>query len=253
MKWFLDKKTVPPYSALATIYDQVMGHVNYKRWAAYVHNIISRFQPDSHWVVDVSCGTGSFAALLAQYDYRVTGLDSSLPMLREARRKHSAMHFICADLGAMPLSTNVDTIVSLYDSMNYLLEEKMWRDAFVNIHHRLKKNGLFIFDVSTLMNSKRDFSRYVHRETFAHGSYLRKSWFDRKEAIQNNYFEIRMMDRPAVLFCEYHQQRIRALQEILSFIEDSPFTLLAGYKDFTFEPFDEKCERVHFVLKKESE
>ena len=253
MKWFAEKKTVPPYSALAPIYDQVMEHVNYRRWAAYVHNIVSRFQPDSRCIVDISCGTGTCAVFLSKYGYRVTGLDSSLPMLKEAQRKTRAAHFICADLSLLPLTTEAGTIVSLYDSMNYLLEEDLWHKAFVDVHRALKKDGLFIFDVSTLMNSKRDFSRYVHRETFHNGSYVRKSSFDRQEFIQKNYFEIKLHDRPGFVFCENHQQRIRPLKEILMFIDASPFDLLAGYKDFTFEPFDEECERVHFVLKKEAE
>jgi SAM-dependent methyltransferase len=253
MKWFPEKKIVPPYSALAPIYDQVMEHVNYKRWAAYVHKILLRFQPASQWVVDISCGTGTFAARLSKYGYRASGLDSSLPMLKEAQRRGRAHHFICADLGLLPLSTKADTMVSLYDSMNYLLEADMWHKAFIDIHRALKKDGLFIFDVSTLMNSKRDFSRYVHGETFMNGGYVRKSSFDRKEGIQKNYFEIKLNDRPGIVFCEHHQQRIRSLKEILTFIEASPFKLMAGYKEFSFEPFDEKCERVHFVLKKETE
>ncbi len=253
MKWFAEKKTVPPYSALAPIYDHVMEHVNYKRWAAYVHKIVSRFQPGSRWVVDISCGTGMLAAFLTKHGYRVTGLDSSLPMLKEAQRRGRGSHFICADLVSLPLYQKADAIVSLYDSMNYLLEPVLWHNAFADIHRSLNKNGLFIFDVSTLMNSKRDFSRYVHRESFERGGYLRKSSFDRKECIQKNYFEIKLKDQPNVIFCEYHQQRIWPLQHVLTFIEASPFKLLAGFKEFSFEPFDEQCQRVHFVLKKESE
>lgn len=253
MKWFAEKKTVPPYSALAPIYDRVMEHVNYKRWAAYVDKIVTRFQPDSQWIIDISCGTGMLAAFLTKHGYRVTGLDSSFLMLKEAQQRGRASHVICADLASLPLYKKADTIVSLYDSMNYLLEPGLWKKALVDIHKSLKKNGLFIFDVSTLMNSKRDFSRYVHRETFEHGGYLRKSSFDRKEGIQKNYFEIKLKDQPNIIFCEHHQQRIWPLQHVLSFIEASPFQLLAGYKEFSFEPFDEQCERVHFVLKKESE
>lgn len=253
MRWLVEKRTVPPYSALAPIYDQVMAHVNYHRWASYIHKIVSRFKPDSQWIVDISCGTGTFAAFLAKYHYHVTGLDSSLPMLKQAAQKQRTTQFICADLTALPLSAKADVVVSLYDSMNYLLDSDLWQKALSNIYDVLKRDGLFIFDVSTLMNSTRDFSRYVHRETFEHGGYLRKSSFDRKESIQKNYFEIRLVDHPNIAFCENHQQRIRPLTEILNFVENSPFTVLAGYKEFTFEPFEEHCERVHFVLRKEAD
>ena len=84
------------------------------------------------------------------------------------------------------------------------------------------------------------------------GSYLRKSNFDKKENIQINHFEIRLNEHPKTVFVETHKQRIRSLQEVVDFIEASLFTLIAGFKDFTFQPFDESCERVHFVLQKKS-
>jgi hypothetical protein len=135
--------------------------------------------------------------------------------------------------------------------MNYILDAEGWQKALKNIYDHLKKNGLFIFDVSTVFNSQKDFSKYVHRETFKNGSYFRKSFYDRRNFIQINSFEIKLPTHPKVIFCERHQQRIRPLSEIVQFITQSPFTLLAGYKEFTFTPFDEECERVHFVLRKE--
>lgn len=254
MKWFAEKETVAPYSALAPIYDQVMAHVNYERWAAYVHDIIQRFRPDTEWVVDVSCGTGTCLSFLRDYGYRVTGMDSSMAMVKQAAQKslRQQNRFLCADLLNVPLSKQPDVVISLYDSMNYLLNASLWRKALLEIYKILHNNGLFVFDVSTVLNSDKDFSKYVHRETFGEGSYFRKSEFEKKEAIQKNYFEIKLKSQPKKIFCENHQQRIRPLKEIVDFIENSPFTFVAGYQEFTFEPFAEDCERVHFVLKKES-
>ena len=251
MIW-VTKKKVTPYSALAPIYDRVMAHVNYKRWAAYIDEIVSRFRPASHWIVDLSCGTGTLCLLLEKYGYSVTGLDSSKAMLLQAARKISINQnrFICADLCSLPIAEQPDVVISLYDSMNYLLNTKMWRKCLSDIFHVLKDGGLFIFDVSTLFNSRKDFSRYVHKETFWGGSYFRKSTFDKKNNVQINYFEIKLANKPKTIFCETHHQRIRRLDEIVQFVDASPFSLLAGYKDFTFKPYSETCERVHFVLKK---
>jgi hypothetical protein len=49
-----------------------------------------------------------------------------------------------------------------------------------------------------------------------------------------------------------HQQTIRPLGEVIDLIKESPLSMVAGYQDFTFSPYHEKCERVHFVLKKNS-
>ncbi|MBN1479839.1 class I SAM-dependent methyltransferase [candidate division KSB1 bacterium] len=254
MKWGASHKNVAPYTALAPIYDRVMAHVNYERWAAYIHDIISCYRPASKWVVDISCGTGTFCLLLHIYGYHVTGMDSSLPMLKQAVRKWSTnpASFICADLSHLPLSERADVVVSLYDSMNYLLESSSWHASLLEISAQLQENGLFIFDVSTIYNSSKDFSQYVNKESFSGARYVRKSTFDKKNHIQTNHFEIRLAQNPGMTLCETHRQRIWPLEDIQAFIQDSPFDLLAGYKNFSFDPLTEKCERVHFVLKKKS-
>lgn len=255
MKWGGSHKIVAPYAALAPIYDRVMAHVNYERWAAYIHKIISYYRPTSRWIIDISCGTGTLCVVLQEYGYQVTGMDNSLPMLQQAVLKGCAKHisFICADMRHLPLSHQPDVVVSLYDSMNYLLEASSWRTALLEISGKLKKDGLFIFDVSTIYNSAKDFSQYINKDSFPMGSYVRRSTFDKKKKIQSNYFEIKLQQNPKVTLCETHQQRIWSLAQVKVFIHESPFDLLAGYKNFSFDPQTEKCERVHFVLKKKSD
>ena len=251
MMW-VEKKNVAPYSALAPIYDKVMAHVNYRRWASYIHDLVSRFRPESHWIADLSCGTGSLCLLMEKYGYHVTGIDSSRFMLRQAALKFSSSQtrLICADLCSLPLREKPDVVVSLYDSMNYLLRPELWRKALQDIHFCLQEGGLFIFDVSTIYNSQRDFSAYIHKESFSDGKYHRRSTFDKRDFIQTNYFEIKLSHKPRVVYCETHRQKIQHLDDIVKFIEKSPFRLIAGYKEFSFEPYRENCERVHFVLEK---
>jgi len=248
------KKDVPPYSALAVIYDEVMEHVDYVRWASYVYEIIQRFEIRADWILDISCGTGSCCAKLAELGCHVVGADSSLAMIRQAKEKFAqsslSAGFYCADMRYQPLRSKPDVIISLYDSMNYLLYEKDWQACLNDVYIAVKSGGLFIFDVSTLQNSLQDFSNYRQKGMAAGGGYVRKSTFERGARMQKNYFEIILKDDPDVAHCETHCQIIRPLDEILSFIQKSQFQLLAGYKGFSFKPFTEKSERVHFVLKK---
>ena len=76
------KKVVEPYFALAPIYDEVMEHVDYKRWATYVHKIVQQFDHKTDWILDISCGTGSCAKYLLKLGYHVTGSDNSWSMLQ---------------------------------------------------------------------------------------------------------------------------------------------------------------------------
>jgi len=248
------KKNVPPYSALASIYDEVMEHVDYVQWASYVHEIIQRFEIRARWILDISCGTGSCCINLAEQGYQVTCSDSSFAMVRRAKEKfvHNSLNaeLYCADMRYSPLRSNPDVVISLYDSMNYLLHEKDWHACLRDIYKALKSGGLFIFDVSTLQNSVQDFSNFRQKGNAAAGAFIRKSSFEPAARMQKNYFEIILKDDPGVANCETHRQIIRPLDEILSFVEKSHFKLLAGFRNFSFKEFTEQSERVHFVLQK---
>lgn len=228
-----------------------MHHVNYERWALYIHNIAKKVDKEIKWIVDISCGTGSCIKELSRFGYKVTGYDSSIHMLREAHKKYKNKNiFFCAEMGFPPLRKSPDMIISLYDSINYLMLKKQWQICLKNIYEILENKGIFVFDTSTLYNSQQDFSKYVHKESFAKGSYFRKSRFIEKKNIQENIFKIRLAKFPRVIFYETHVQKILSISQVLELIKRSSFKLLAAYKDFTSEPYNERCERVHFVLEK---
>ena len=64
-------------------------------------------------LLDVGCGTGSFAAALAARGWEVTGVDVSEDMLRRARAKR--IHALRADAGSMPFQEAAfDAAVSVF-------------------------------------------------------------------------------------------------------------------------------------------
>jgi len=243
------KITVAPYSALAEIYDFVMNHVDYQRWANYVALIAQKHSDHLRSIVDFSCGTGSLCLQLKQLGYEVSGCDSSVEMIRIARQKLDAPIW-CADMRHVATQSSPDLVVSLYDSMNYLPDNFSWLQSLKNAYSVLKSKGLFIFDISTLHNSINVFKKYIEKEKSEKAAYLRKSHFDKNRQLQINYFEIRYKKSPEIIFCETHKQRIRKVQEILEMIRQTDFELVGCYSGFSLQPGSEESERVHFVLKK---
>lgn len=248
------KQVVPPYSALAEIYDFVMNHVDYIRWAAFIKRIIERHNASVRNVLDASCGTGSLAFRLADLGFQVVGCDRSEKMLLIARQKNSyrslAVAFWCADLKRFRLRRPVDLVLCTYDSINYLLHEKDWLACLDSAANALGHGGLFVFDVSTVYNSLHSFARFHQRERGDRFSYLRKSRFNKKTMIQKNYFEICKQPGHQMVYSETHIQRIRTFEEVCETITKSPFTLLAHYNNFSFSPSTPTSERIHFVLQK---
>jgi len=249
-----EKMIAAPYSVLAQIYDFVMSHVNYASWANYITQIAGKHGNHVTRIWDIACGTGTLCFKLAEKGFFVAGSDISLDMIKIARdksvRAESSVPFWCADMRRSAVSFQADMIVSLYDSMNYLMSSDDWARCLSNVHAMLKPKGVFVFDVSTVYNSQRYFRRYVQRERGSGIVYSRKSEFDSKRMIQQNRFEIRLESHPNVVFYEVHEQRIRHLQDILQMVAKSRLALDGCYHGFTFTQGTEKSERVHFVLKK---
>ena len=234
---------------MAEIYDFVMSHVNYMRWSGYVARLIQRVEKRVEWIHDISCGTGNHCYFLSRLGFRVSGHDASREMVKKATEKVDAL-FWCSDMRRFALKKKPDMIVSLYDSMNYLRRTEDWLQCLDSVFSNLPRGGLFLFDVSTLHNSVDIFKNYVDREKGQSGSYVRRSYFEKKTRTQVNEFEIRLKREPDVIFCETHRQTIRPLDEINRIIDFTPFELLGFYGDFTFLPGSEKSERVHFLLQK---
>lgn len=243
------KKQVPPYSVLAEIYDFVMNHVNYQQWARHIRNIWEKHGVVNPKVLDVSCGTGKLCFYLSKFKAPVKGMDSCPQMVIKAKQRFKGPIW-CGDMRHFLLKDSFNVVVSLYDSMNYLMTDQDWKNSLLSVYKVLEPGGLYIFDVSTLHNSKNVFQDYVCKEKNEKASYTRKSYFDEVDHIQTNEFRIRLRNRKNVIFYENHRQKIREINTIDKMIKNSGFEIIGKYSEFSFLPVSAKSERIHYVLRK---
>ena len=92
---------VPPYTALAPVYDRLMGQVAAPSgiWQAFRESC-ARFGISFRAAADVGCGTGSFLRRLAAPGRRLYGVDRSIAMLRIAERRLRGLgvRLLCQDM-----------------------------------------------------------------------------------------------------------------------------------------------------------
>jgi ubiquinone/menaquinone biosynthesis C-methylase UbiE len=76
--------------------------------------------PEAGTVLEVGCGTGHFSRWLAERGFNVIGLDSSRPMLMEARRLGSPPCLLQADALALPFAEHSVDLVVLITTLEFL-------------------------------------------------------------------------------------------------------------------------------------
>ena len=138
-----------PFSLLAEVYDAIMSDVEYGAWADFILDIALGEGAEVRRVLDLGCGTGNSSEPFVEAGLEVTGLDLSPQMLSVARAKLPGARFVQADFTTFALNETFNLVVSVFDSLNNLLNPDDFRRCAERVREHLEPNGLFIFDVNT--------------------------------------------------------------------------------------------------------
>jgi ubiquinone/menaquinone biosynthesis C-methylase UbiE len=142
------------YEALAGVYDALMEDAAHARRAAWLEKRFARASIPVHRVLDLGCGTGTIACLLAGRGYEVTAADASEEMLTAAAAKAEALGgarplFVRQSMQRLRLPGQVDAAVSTLDAINYLTRPADVQETFRRVYRVLRPGGLFLFDVNS--------------------------------------------------------------------------------------------------------
>ena len=141
------------YHDLAISYDRLTNDVDYEKIVAFYHEILARENVSPRSAVDLACGTGSVALLLAREGLRVVGVDLSEEMLTVAAQKAQEagifVQYTCQPLQEMRLPRAVDMAVCALDGLDYILDPEDCARAIRRVYKALNPGGIFIFDVNT--------------------------------------------------------------------------------------------------------
>lgn len=253
-KLFQKTKKVPPYTKLAFIYDFLMRYVDYDDWASYLVRLFNKADCDVTSVFDISSGTGSLILHLAELGYQVSGQDYSYDMVRIAKKKflHGNMPATLwtGSMAEQVSKQKYDAVISTYDSINYCHPIAKCEKVFEHVANIVKPGGVFVFDISTVHNSKKYFRRYYDRDGTNKFDYIRQSYYLPDKRKQINEFYITWKSQRNICYKEYHEQKIYRIAELKEIVPKQFFEIIGVYDGFSLRPGTEKSDRVHFLLKK---
>jgi len=136
-------------------YDPLYADKDYNAECDLIEGIFARYGDGQiRRILDLGCGTGNHAILLAQRGYRVLGVDISEEMLKHAKAKVSAaglsdgqVRFAHGDVRFFSIEEEFDAVLMMFAVLGYQVTNAHVLAALRAVQRSLKPGGLFVCDV----------------------------------------------------------------------------------------------------------
>jgi SAM-dependent methyltransferase len=140
--------------AYARQYDALYGDKDYQAECEAVERLLARHGTGpTVSVLDLGCGTGTHALLLADRGHAVTGVDVAPAMLELARAKSAqrprpgAPRFVEGDIRTVELGQTFDVTLMMFAVLGYQTRNADVAAALRTVRAHLRPGGMFICDV----------------------------------------------------------------------------------------------------------
>lgn len=206
-------------------------------------------------VLDLGCGTGTITELLYEKGYDMIGVDSSEEMLQIALDKKfetgSDILYLCQDMRELDLYSTVGTVVSVCDSLNYLLMDEDVLQTFHLVNNYLFPGGIFIFDFNTIYKYEEVIGDTTIAENREDCSFILENFYSCEDHI--NEYDVTVFERQEDdlyrRFTETHYQRGYTLEEMKTFLEKAGLIFVTALDEKTHKAPTETSERIYVIAR----
>ena len=244
------------YSGFAKVYDLFMDNIPYEEWTDYVKELLAEEGIKEGILLDLGCGTGSVTELLAESGFDMIGIDNSEEMLEIAMEKREEsghdILYLLQDMREFELYGTVKGVVSICDSMNYILDDEDLLDVFKLVHNYLDNEGIFIFDMNTMYKYEQILADNTFAEDREESSFIWENYYDEEEEINQYDLSLFVQEKDGRYrkYEETHLQRAYEQQCVEELIKESGLELLHVYDAFTKDLPAEDSQRIYFVCRR---
>jgi len=198
-------------------------------------------------VLDVCCGTGSVAEMLAAKGYEVSGIDIAPAMIKEAQRK-AALLGLDIEYKAEPAQSfkfdqPFDSAYSFFDSLNYIIDLGELRKAIQNVGDHLNAGGMFVFDLNTEYAFTQKMCDQQDTRKKSAVKYQWKGDYDKSTKVIHVNMDFWFEDKQ---YHEVHIQRAHTRDEIFEMLMEAGFEELTVFDAYTLDPPRKNSDRVHY-------
>ena len=249
------------YTGFAEVYDIFMDNIPYEEWASYVIELLEKngITPESEnkRLIDLGCGTGTFTALLAEAGFEMTGIDNSEDMLVIANNKKyeqeeiSSMVYSLQDMRSFRVPFKAAAVISVCDSVNYIIEEEDLEKTFKCVKKALMEDGIFIFDLKTIHFFRDVLGEGTIAENRDDAAFIWDNYYYEDEAVNEYQLAVFVQEEEGLYrkYEEMHVQKGHTIEQVKSALALAGFVDVNVYEAFSRTGPTDESERIYFTAK----
>ena len=276
------------YKDFAYVYDELMDETPYQSWCERIVGLIERYgvskpvrqargslgqedgasdrkevlgekelllRSERDLVVDLGCGTGTLTQLFYEKGYDMIGVDSSEEMLDVAMQKRdrsgAEILYLLQDMRELELYSTVGAVISVCDSLNYILEEEELLQVFRLVENYLYPGGIFVFDFNTVYKYEEVIGNATIAENREDCSFIWENYYYPEETLNEYDLTVFVHEDGALFrrFTETHLQRGYLVDQVLTLIEKAGLEVVLVRDSDTDKEVSETTERAYVVAK----
>ena len=245
------------YGSFAMVYDLFMDNVDYDGWSDYLRKLLRRYGVEDGLILELGCGTGSMTERLAEAGFDMIGVDCSGEMLEIAQEKKCEsgldILYLEQDMREFELYGTVRAVVSVCDSLNYILEDEELVKVCRLVNNYLDPGGIFLFDLNTI-DKYRKIGDTTIAENREEGSFIWDNYYDEDEDINEYQLTIFLREGDGDLYRKYeevHYQRGYELERIKELLKEAGLEFLDAFEAFTEHAPDGASERIYIAAREQ--
>lgn len=232
-----------------------MEDIPYDQWAKQLTSFLDQYGIQNKIVLELGCGTGNMTRRLSAAGFDMIGLDQSVEMLQIAKEKQNKtgedILYLHQNMQSFELFGTVGAVISVCDSMNYVLSEEELLQTFRLVNNYLDPDGIFIFDIKT---------KYFYEQVLGDSTMVEEkeervliwdNYYDREQAI-NEYGILVFYQQERGLyrrFEEVHRQKAYDIEQLVSLLKKAGLHFLDAYDAVTLREVTKCSERVYLIAR----
>jgi SAM-dependent methyltransferase len=191
---------------------------NEKEAAAFIEKLLARLQPvPGSKMLDVACGKGRHAKVLADKGFDVTGIDISPDMIAEAKKlENENLQFFLHDM-RLPFWINYyHYAFNFFTSFGYFNTRRDHDDAIRTIANALRPGGTLVIDYLNVHYVENHLVHQDHKSIDGIDFYLTR-WLDEESFFKKIEIEDEKLDEPLVFTEKVHKFTLGDFTDMLAY------------------------------------